>query len=69
MRAHGESFLQFAARLSQTHRDMFRRRALDPSTRRHFARLAQESLEKQQQLEASDTLAFGDYLQQYFAQS
>ena len=69
MRARGESFLQFAARLSQTHRDAFRRRALAPSTQRRFARLAQESLEKQRQLEASDSLAFGDYLQQYFAQS
>ncbi|HVC29177.1 MAG TPA: glutamate--cysteine ligase, partial [Gammaproteobacteria bacterium] len=69
MRAHGESFFGFAKRLSQTHRDFFLQRRLPAATEQTFQRLAVESLEKQQQLEATDTLSFDEYLQQYFSQT
>ncbi|HVC36946.1 MAG TPA: glutamate--cysteine ligase, partial [Gammaproteobacteria bacterium] len=69
MHAHGESFFRFAKRLSETHRDYFLRRRLPLATQQHFQQLAQESLEKQKQMEAADTLSFDEYLQQYFAQT
>jgi len=69
MRAHGESFFRFAKRLSETHRDYFVRRRLPAASQQHFRQLALESLEKQQQIEAADTLSFDEYLQHYFSQT
>ena len=69
MRAHNESFLQFAQRLSEQHRRYFLQRKLPPAAQEEFARLARESLEKQARIEAADRLSFDDYLKQYFAQS
>ncbi|MGB9429819.1 MAG: glutamate--cysteine ligase [Gammaproteobacteria bacterium] len=69
MRQHGESFLRFAKRLSEQHRDYFRQRKLSPTIQTQFEQLARESLVKQVQIEATDRLPFDDYLKQYFAQT
>ena len=69
MRAHGEGFLGFAKRLSETHRDYFLQRRLPAATQLQFQQLAAQSLEKQQQIEATDSLSFDEYLQQYFSQT
>jgi glutamate--cysteine ligase len=68
MRQEGESFFQFARRMSQQHRDYFR--ALPPMSPARFAEFEAESersLQAQQQLEADDAEAFEDYLVRYFA--
>jgi glutamate--cysteine ligase len=69
MRAHKESFFQFAKRLSETHRDYFLKRRLPETVEQRFRTLAAESLKKQQQIEAADTLSFDEYLQHYFSQT
>jgi glutamate--cysteine ligase len=69
MRAHDESFFRFAKRLSETHRDYFLQRHLPAVTQQRFQQLAAESLEKQQQIEATDKLSFDEYLQHYFSQT
>ncbi|MGA9856173.1 MAG: glutamate--cysteine ligase [Gammaproteobacteria bacterium] len=69
MHTHGESFFRFAKRLSETHRDYFRQRRLPAATQAHFQQLAAESLEKQQQIEATDRVSFDEYLQHYFSQT
>ena len=64
----GESFFDLALRMSATHKAYF----LDlypPKEDRlaEFARDAEESLEKQRQIEASDRGSFEEYLARYFA--
>jgi glutamate--cysteine ligase len=65
----GESFFELAWRMSRTHKQYF----LDlykPNEERQveFARLANESIEKQQAIERADSMTFEHYLQRYFAQ-
>jgi glutamate--cysteine ligase len=66
--ATGESFVQFALRMSRLHKAYF----LDlypPNEQRlaEFAAQAAESLEKQRQIEATDNVSFDEYLARYFA--
>lgn len=68
MRSEGESFYHFALRMSRQHQNYFTDLKLDASQREMFTRLTGESIEKQQQLEASQSESFEDYLQRYFAQ-
>lgn len=68
MRAAGETFVQFAMRLSRTHAEHFRAHPLSGETLARFERLAEESLAEQARLEASDTVSFPEYLANYFAQ-
>jgi glutamate--cysteine ligase len=69
MRQTGESFFQLAQRMSKMHKDYF----LDlypPNESRlgEFAQAAQESLEEQARIEASDKIDFDAYLAQYLAE-
>lgn len=68
VRAHGDSFFQFAMERSRSHDAHFRARPLDASTEAEFARLARESLARQAAIEAADTLSFERYLANYYAQ-
>jgi len=68
MRENGEGFYHFARRMSQKHYDYFRNIELKPERKIFFEKVAQESLDKQQQIEASDTQSFDEYLQAYFQQ-
>jgi glutamate--cysteine ligase len=66
--ATGESFVEFALRMSRLHKAYF----LDlypPNEQRlaEFAAQATESLEKQRQIEAADSVSFDEYLSRYFA--
>jgi glutamate--cysteine ligase len=68
LRTTGESFAQFALRMSGVHKNYF----LDlypPNEQRlaEFAAQALESLEKQAQIERSDDMSFDQYLANYFA--
>ena len=69
MREQGEGFYHFARRMSQQHYDYFKDIRLSDERKQFFQKLASESLDKQRQIEASDTLSFDEYLQKYFAQS
>jgi glutamate--cysteine ligase len=67
MRSSGESFAQFALRMSQVHKAYF----LDlypPNEQRlrEFAQEAEESLRRQEAIEASDTVTFDQFLANYF---
>jgi glutamate--cysteine ligase len=68
LQTNGESFFDFALRMSKVHqayfRDLF---PPNPARQQEFADEAAESLEQQQRIEATDTLSFDDYLQRYFS--
>ncbi len=69
LRATGESFAQFALRMSRVHKAYF----LDlypPNEQRlaEFATEAQESLHRQAQIEAADRVTFDQFLASYFRQ-
>ncbi len=68
MRREGEGFYHFALRMSQQHQVYFEGLDLDPERRAMFTRLTEESLAKQQTMEAENGESFADYLQRYFAQ-
>lgn len=69
MRASGEGFAEFARRLTERHRDGFRRLELDPVRAALFERLAEESRDRQAQVEAGDDCDFDTFLARYFAQT
>lgn len=69
MRDNGESFYHFAKRMSQKYFDYFRQVKLSTEQRKYFDDLTTESLEKQASLEADTSVAFDDYLKNYFSQS
>lgn len=69
MRASGEGFAEFAGRLSERHRDSFQHQELDPARAALFQRLADESRDKQAQIEATDDCDFDTFLARYFAQT
>ena len=69
MRDNGESFYQFAMRMSETHKSYFLE--LDCTASDGYKRLGQEaaaSLERQEEIEAQDSTSFDDYLSRYFIQ-
>jgi glutamate--cysteine ligase len=68
MRARGESFTQFATRLSRQYAVAFREAPLAPETAAALARAAEDSLAEQAELEAADALSFEQYLERYFTQ-
>jgi glutamate--cysteine ligase len=69
MRASGESFEEYALRISKEHARVFRDRFLSAERAEFFRRLTDESLEEQQQMEAGDKLSFDEFLHHYFAQA
>ncbi|AMX03840.1 glutamate--cysteine ligase [Microbulbifer thermotolerans] len=68
MRSRGQSFFQWASEKAEQHRRYFVERPLDADTERHFAELAEASLQKQKQIEAADQGTFEDFLGHYYAQ-
>ena len=69
MRTNQESFAAFAQRISEQHRQWFKSHRLDPARAQKFTSIAQESLQKQREIEASEKLPFDRFLAHYFAQS
>ena len=67
MRANGESFFDLASRLSEGHRQHFVGVDLEPNREALFQQLARESMERQREIEASDTKGFDEFLADYFA--
>lgn len=69
MRERGESFQDFALRMSRQHAELFRARRLEGTRAKEFRREAEESLREQQCIEGGDRLSFDEFLQNYFAQA
>lgn len=69
MRDQQLSFLEFAYRKSLEHQRWHQQRSLDKEREKHFEAESGASLERQQQIEANDTLSFDQYLAQYFSQA
>jgi len=64
-RNHGNSHVRFTLAESLSHRGTLLGIPLKPDVEERFARLAQESLEKQKKIEASDRVDFETYRQRY----
>lgn len=68
LRTLKSSYFDFILSVSAGHREYFRSIApLDSERRAELERAAAESIERQREIEASDTLTFDEYLEQYFA--
>jgi glutamate--cysteine ligase len=66
-RNHQNSFVRFALVESTLHKATLKQLELAREVREHFARLADESLIKQRELEASDEIDFETFRQRYLA--
>jgi glutamate--cysteine ligase len=69
IRENDEEFFHFANRMSKQHQDYFNGQSLSEERSELFREFTDESIKRQQEIEASDTLTFEEYLQQYFSQS
>ncbi len=69
MRERGESFHDFAKRLSRQHLRYYAARPLPPERETQFRMESERSLERQRQIEASDSLGFEVYLNQYYREA
>ncbi len=68
MRETNETFYRFAERMSLKHNQYFKKLNLSDECRQFFDNAAQESIEKQLKIEATDELDFDAFLQAYFSQ-
>lgn len=66
MKENDEGFFHHAQRMSKHHYQYYKMHALSEEKIQFFEKLASESLEKQKQIEADDTISFEKYLQNYF---
>jgi glutamate--cysteine ligase len=66
-RSHQGSYTDFACELSRKHRAALMAQEFPREEEERFARLAAESIEKQKQIEAGDTLPFEEYRKKYLA--
>ncbi|RBW51177.1 glutamate--cysteine ligase [Marinobacter sp. F3R11] len=65
MRASGAGHCDWAMDLALRHQNTLRQEGLAASVQSEFITASKDSLAEQKKLEASDTLAFGDFLEQY----
>ena len=68
MRQSGETFFHFAKRKSQDYLEYFKQQPLSAERLQLLSEEAEQSLQRQTEIEASDTQSFDDYLQRYFSQ-
>jgi glutamate--cysteine ligase len=68
-RNHENSFLRFVLIESTLHKGTLKTRELARDAHERFARLAAESLDKQREVEAADTVDFETFRRQYLAQA
>ncbi|MCW9047937.1 MAG: glutamate--cysteine ligase [Gammaproteobacteria bacterium] len=69
MRDKKEGFYHFAKRMSEKHNRYFTGLNLTAERNKFFDDATKKSIEKQKEIEASDTLSLDDYLQAYFKQT
>ncbi len=68
MRAYGEGYFHFAKRMSEQHREYFRKLERDEKTLQMIEASVEKSIQDQRRIEASDTLSFDEFLEDYFSQ-
>ncbi|GAB2514238.1 glutamate--cysteine ligase [Microbulbifer agarilyticus] len=68
MHEHGQTFFQWAKDKAEQHREYFIERPLSEAEQAEFTRLAEESRQKQEAVEAADSGTFEDFLGKYYAQ-
>ncbi|UCC55615.1 MAG: glutamate--cysteine ligase [Gammaproteobacteria bacterium] len=68
MRAHGEGYFHFAKRMSEQHREYFRKLERNEKTLQMIEASVEKSIQEQQRIEISDTLSFDEFLEDYFSQ-
>jgi len=66
-RDHDNSYIRFVLAQSLKHQRTVQRLALEPGVQQRFARLAAESLARQREIEAADTIPFETWRQQYLS--
>jgi len=66
---YGNSFVDFALDTSQAHRREMLKQPFPAAAAERFGRMAEESLLRQRTIEASDTLPFEEFRQQYLARA
>jgi glutamate--cysteine ligase len=66
-RTYRGSYIDFIRELSRKHRAALMAQEFPRGEEERFARLAAESIEKQKQIEAGDTLPFEEYRKKYLA--
>ncbi|MDH4093522.1 MAG: glutamate--cysteine ligase [Betaproteobacteria bacterium] len=66
-RSHNGSYTEFVRALSARHRSVLMAKEFTASEQERFARLADESIEEQRNIEAADTLPFEEYRKNYLA--
>jgi glutamate--cysteine ligase len=69
MRENGEGFYHFAKRMSQQHYNYFKDVHLSEEQQQFYKKVVAESLAKQNEIEAEDSVSFDEYLKNYFSQS
>ncbi len=69
MRAGNEGFFEIASRLSKMHRYQLCDDALNTKDTTFFTNVARQSVNKQRQIEVSDTTSFSQFLDDYFSQT
>ena len=69
MRETKEGFYHFAKRMSEKHNRYFTSLNLSEEKNNFFDEASKKSIERQKEIEASDTLNLDDYLQEYFKQT
>ncbi len=69
MAENKEEYYHFALRKSREHQQWFAERPLDAEKLKAFKAEAEQSIEKQQAIEAADDVPFETFMQNYFAQS
>jgi glutamate--cysteine ligase len=69
MRVNGETFAEFALRLSRQHAGHWDKRKLTAERSAKFAEEAEHSWHKQEQIESADHISFDDFLNNYWNQS
>ncbi|WP_455221456.1 glutamate--cysteine ligase [Kaarinaea lacus] len=69
MQDNAEPFFPFSMRHAQQHAQYFQTLPLGEERLQFFKQAAQESIAKQQQMEAADTLDFEEFLERYFSET
>ena len=67
MRSHDEGFFHYAKRMSLQHYEHFKAHKVSVERQQLFEQTAAQSLQKQVEIESSDTMNFDEFLCQYFA--
>ncbi|MFC6670842.1 glutamate--cysteine ligase [Marinobacterium aestuariivivens] len=67
LREEGIGYSEFVLAQSRAHRDLLLATALQPERLEYLSRMAAASLDEQAEMEASDSLAFDEFLAQYLA--